>query len=82
MSHASPMAKVPDEVQQKVADSKLGLLAPWLPQQFILNHKVIFENLRFIFVDSWLPVLQVCGWFVSHVGHNSLMESLTEGVPL
>ncbi|KAI5117423.1 hypothetical protein M0805_004054 [Coniferiporia weirii] len=38
-------------------------------------------------MSSWLPqqlILhhEACGWFVTHCGHNSVMEALTEGIPL
>ncbi|OBZ67170.1 UDP-glycosyltransferase 88A1 [Grifola frondosa] len=38
LSHASPLAVVPEEVSQKVREYGLGLLSPWTPQQTILNH--------------------------------------------
>ncbi|KAL5488485.1 hypothetical protein ACEPAI_6603 [Sanghuangporus weigelae] len=63
LSHASPVATIPDEISTKVKVSGLGYVSKWLPQQVILRHKA-------------------CGWFVSHCGHNSVMESLTSGVPL
>lgn len=40
MAHASPWAKVPDDVRAKVEASKIGLLTPWAPQQVILNNPV------------------------------------------
>ncbi|KAL5488481.1 hypothetical protein ACEPAI_6599 [Sanghuangporus weigelae] len=63
LSHASPVAIIPDELSIRVKASGLGYISRWLPQQLILRHKA-------------------CGWFVSHCGHNSVMESLTAGVPL
>ena len=39
-SHASPMAQVPDEVQEKVSTSGLGFLTRWSPQQYVLSHPV------------------------------------------
>ncbi|KAH9895041.1 UDP-Glycosyltransferase/glycogen phosphorylase [Cubamyces lactineus] len=38
LSHASPMAVVPDQVREKVKAYGKGLLSPWTPQQMILNH--------------------------------------------
>ncbi|KAH9914503.1 UDP-Glycosyltransferase/glycogen phosphorylase [Epithele typhae] len=38
MSHASPMAVVPDEVKTKVQAYGKGILSPWAPQQTILDH--------------------------------------------
>ncbi|KAI5117422.1 hypothetical protein M0805_004053 [Coniferiporia weirii] len=39
------------------------------------------------FMSPWLPQQMIlhheaCGWFVTHCGHNSVMEALTEGIPL
>lgn len=63
MSHASPEAKVPDELQTKVKASGTGLLVPWAPQQAILEHPAT-------------------GWFVTHAGFNSVVESIYAGVPM
>ncbi|KAJ3487389.1 hypothetical protein NLI96_g3563 [Meripilus lineatus] len=41
MSHASPLAIVPDEVKSRVQESGVGLLSPWSPQQTILSHPVV-----------------------------------------
>ncbi|KAH9914496.1 UDP-Glycosyltransferase/glycogen phosphorylase [Epithele typhae] len=38
MSHASPMAVVPDEVKAKVKEYGKGILSPWTPQQTVLSH--------------------------------------------
>ncbi|KAJ7265620.1 hypothetical protein C8J57DRAFT_390312 [Mycena rebaudengoi] len=38
LSHASPFAVVSPALSAKVAASGLGMLTPWCPQQFILNH--------------------------------------------
>ncbi|KAI0661229.1 UDP-Glycosyltransferase/glycogen phosphorylase [Cubamyces menziesii] len=62
MSHASPLATVPDAVKTKVQTYGKGLMAAWNPQQLILNHPAT-------------------GWFVTHGGQNSVLESLTAGVP-
>ncbi|OJT10139.1 UDP-glycosyltransferase 72B1 [Trametes pubescens] len=40
LSHASPMAVVPDEISEKVKSYGKGLLSPWSPQQTILEHPV------------------------------------------
>ncbi|KAI5115708.1 hypothetical protein M0805_003487, partial [Coniferiporia weirii] len=38
-------------------------------------------------MSTWFPqqlILhhEACGWFMTHCGHNSVMEALTEGIPL
>ncbi|KAG5647511.1 hypothetical protein DXG03_009448 [Asterophora parasitica] len=38
LAHGSPFAKLSEELTQKVKSSSLGLLTPWAPQQFLLNH--------------------------------------------
>ncbi|EIW63123.1 UDP-Glycosyltransferase/glycogen phosphorylase [Trametes versicolor FP-101664 SS1] len=38
MSHASPLATVPDEVKEKVKAYGKGIMSPWSPQQTILEH--------------------------------------------
>ncbi|KAI0745369.1 UDP-Glycosyltransferase/glycogen phosphorylase [Earliella scabrosa] len=63
LSHASPMAVVPDDIQEKVKAYGKGVLCPWTPQQLILDH----------------PAL---GWFVTHGGQDSVIESVSAGVPL
>ncbi|KAI0769592.1 UDP-Glycosyltransferase/glycogen phosphorylase [Trametes elegans] len=39
LSHAPPMAIVPDEVRLKVKAYGKGILSPWSPQQTILEHR-------------------------------------------
>ncbi|OSD03899.1 glycosyltransferase family 1 protein [Trametes coccinea BRFM310] len=62
LSHASPFAVIPDSVREKVHEYGKALVAPWVPQQLVLNHPVT-------------------GWFVTHGGHNSVLEALSAGVP-
>ncbi|KDR73124.1 hypothetical protein GALMADRAFT_158263 [Galerina marginata CBS 339.88] len=62
-SFASPFAKISDELNEEVKLSGLGIIIPWAPQQFTLNHPAT-------------------GWFLTHCGHNGIMESLAAGVPL
>lgn len=40
LAHASPFASVPGAVQEKVGKYGLGLLSPWVPQQYVLTHPV------------------------------------------
>lgn len=40
LSHASPLASIPDETREKVNTYGRGVLSPWTPQQLILDHPV------------------------------------------
>ena len=40
-AHASPYAKISEQVIEKVKSSSLGKLTTWSPQQYILNHPVL-----------------------------------------
>lgn len=80
MSNASPFGTVPDEVVAKVKAYGHGLLSKWSPQQTILAHPVCW------FIPCLLASVshhtQVTGWFVTHGGQNSIVESITLGVPM
>jgi UDP:flavonoid glycosyltransferase YjiC (YdhE family) len=41
LSHASPVAQIPDDIKQRFAESDKGLIIPWAPQQTVLSHKAI-----------------------------------------
>ena len=44
VSHASPIASVPDDVVEKVNNCGIGMLSSWAPQQAILSHAVRFSH--------------------------------------
>ena len=86
-AHASPFAKISEQLTEKVKLSGIGKLTTWSPQQFILNHPVLLYPYFSIFPCPGLILtikkfLQATGWFVSHCGFNSITESLGSGIPL
>ena len=42
LAHATPYVKISERVIEKVKSSNLGKLTTWSPQQFILNHPVLY----------------------------------------
>ena len=82
-AHASPFAKISERLIEKVKASGLGKLTTWSPQQFILNHPVLYRYLYLFWINAYNKILlQATGWFVSHGGFNGVTESLGSGVPL
>lgn len=79
MAHASPFSNVPDEVNERVKASGAGLIVPWAPQQAILEHSVRLPRSP---IWSLLTITQATGWFVTHGGFNSIVESVYAGVPM
>ena len=82
-AHASPYAQISEHLPEKVKSSGLGMLITWSPQQFILNHPVLFSYFNLSWLNTYNKILrQATGWFVSHSGFNSVIESLGSGIPL
>ena len=48
-AHASPSATISEQLIEKIKSSGLGKLTTWSPQQFILNHPVLYP-----YYLSWL----------------------------
>lgn len=84
MSYASRWAVIPDTVVQKVNHYGLGFLSAWSPQQLILAHPVSYEDdpkmLSCPYPDGCY--FKVTGWFVTHGGHNSVVEAISQGIPM
>ena len=82
-AYASPSANISEQLIEKVKSSGLGMLTKWSPQQFILNHPVLYPHCLFwLNIGTYKILLQATGWFVSHGGFNGVTESLGSGVPL
>ena len=82
-AHASSSAKISEQLIEKVKLSGLGKLTTWSPQEFILNHPVLYPYFYLSWLDTYnIKFLQATGWFVSHGGFNGVTESLGSGVPL
>jgi hypothetical protein len=82
-AHASPFAKVSEQLIEKVKSSGLGKLTAWSPQQFILNHPVLYPYFYLPWLNTYTKIfLQATGWFIAHGGFNGVTESLGSGVPL
>jgi hypothetical protein len=83
LAHAALRAKISEQQQERIKSSGLGMLTAWSPQQFILNHPVLDPYLSFSWLNTQNKILpQATGWFVTHGGFNSVIESLGSGIPL
>ena len=82
LSHASPVAVIPDHVRETVKTYGKGLLSPWTPQQLILDHPVGAQCFYTWHALSDPSLPQATGWFVTHGGHNGVTEAISAGVPL
>ncbi|KAI0726412.1 hypothetical protein C8Q72DRAFT_532361 [Fomitopsis betulina] len=63
----------------------LNHASPYLPADELIIQKA--SNYRYGLFTRWCPQQLILshsatGWFVTHGGHNSVIESITEGVPL
>ncbi|KAI9070271.1 glycosyltransferase family 1 protein [Trametes sanguinea] len=75
MSRPSPVAKLSDDVVQRLMDNPNVYLGDWLPQQAILDHpRVTTLGLKLC--------LQAMGWCLSHGGHNTVLECIHSGIPM
>ena len=82
-AHASPFYKISEQLIEKVKSSGVGKLTTWSPQQFILNHPVLYPYFYLLRLNSYNKILlQATGWFIAHGGFNGVTESLGSGVPL
>ena len=83
MGYASAWAAIPDTIQKKVDAYPMGMLSRWCPQHIILSHEV--HEGQYLCCDcqaDCVLCLQVTGWFLTHGGHNSVIEAIGQGVPM
>lgn len=75
-----------EELQEKVSQYDNAIVADWVPQQALLDHPVRApcpSPLPTSCPLSWLTGhdLQATGWYISHGGHNSTLETIMTSIP-
>jgi hypothetical protein len=52
LTYASDYAKISEQQAEKIRSSGLGMLTAWSPQQFILNHPVLYSRSSFYWLNT------------------------------
>ena len=79
IAHASAWATIPEAIQQKVNAYPFGMMSRWCPQHIILAHEVLQGKKG---RNTLTNCCKATGWFLTHGGHNSVIEAIGQGVPM
>ena len=82
MTRPSPYAQIPDAFLAKLRDYQDAFIAEWIPQLAVLEHPVSVLSYRSANFRLTKGLPQATGWYLTHGGHNSVLESIYAGVPM